>query len=120
MKTIYLDILTSMTKTTITSSATLLWYDVKQKQMNSYKGSHFNLNYDFVGKKMKVVPQEAKVIAYEKANNKLMIQAWIQENNDVVVVNEENSNNNQIAIDVADDKYDDVCDMLYSAGIRYS
>jgi len=120
MKTIYLDIIASMIKTTKTSSSTLLWYDVKQKRMNKYQGSHLNLKYDFVGKKMNVVPQDGKMVGYEKVNNKLQIQEWIQANNDVVVLNDEYSSITQIAIDVADDKYDDVCDMLYSAGIRYS
>ena len=119
MKTIYLDILNSMRKTTKEHYADTLWYDVNEKKMQKLSGSQIKLKYDYVNKKMQIISQPANIVVYQKVNNKNLISDWIRKNSDLVAINMEESGITATAIDVSDEHYEQVCDMLYSAGIRY-
>jgi len=120
MKTIYLEIENRMQKSSQESKSVLLWYNVAEKKMEKYCGSHLNFKYDFNTKKMRVNAGDAKSTVYVNASNKKILEDWIAKNASLVKMNSEESSSKSLAIDVEDNDYETVCNILDAQGFRYS
>lgn len=122
MKTIYLEIENKQVKTEKLIVNDLLWFDPVEKVLKNGKGGV--LVYKFNMKEKRLIPEieDLKVISYTTQSNKNIIKNWIESNKNLfdIEIDQEDSKNNIIVINVKDEEESEIMDLLDRAGIRYS
>lgn len=103
----------------------LLWYDAQepdvQKRLKRYRGGQLVTKYDPKTKRRYVEVSDLEETAYERRSNEDEIRQWVSKNGYQfgIAINDDESNNKGLAIDVDDSALDIVEHSLDRQGFVY-
>lgn len=119
MKTIYLEIERRQSKQKCNVISKHLWYDVLEGKMHAISGGVLRFKYDLNQKRMIPYAEDLVISKSVNSDNKEHIMSWIHANKHLVTINDAETTNNSIAVDVNDSDVEYVTSMFDRCGFRY-